>query len=337
MHFAHPQALFLLISVPFLIVFYIIVFDRKKKAKESFARHPLFQRLTPLLSLRRQKVKALLLVLCTIFIMFSLSGPQWGEKEKEVTTRGIDVFLALDCSASMTAEDFKPSRLALAKSLLKKLADNLQGNRIGVIAFAGAAYVECPLTTDISAVKMYIDDMDPASIPLQGTSLGDAIRAALDNFPKKEKRSKVLVLLTDGEDLEGTVKKYESLAARESVKIYTLGIGTTEGIEIPLKDEKENKVGPKMNREGKVVISKLDEKTLKEIAGATGGHYLRCSYDEKGVNGISNEILHLEKGDIQSMLQKNYMERYQFPLSVAFVLMMTEFLIAEKRGRGTGE
>jgi Ca-activated chloride channel homolog len=337
MHFAYYQALFLLVLVPFLIIFSIIVFDKKKKARESFARFPLFQRLTPFLSPRRQKVKAFLLVLCSIFLIFSLSGPQWGEKEREVKSKGIDVFLALDCSLSMSADDFKPSRLALAKSLLKKLSDNLQGNRIGVIAFAGAAYVECPLTTDVSAVKMYIDDLDQTSIPVQGTSLGDTIKTALENFPGKEKRTKVLVMLTDGEDLEGNVRKQIPPAQRENLKIYTLGIGTPEGTEIPQKDEKEKSVGPKMDREGKVVISKLDERTLKEIASATGGEYLRCSYDERGVNGISNGILHLEKGDIQGLLQKKYLERYQIPLSLALVLLIAEFLIAEKRGRRAGE
>lgn len=334
MHLSSPWALYLLFLVPLLILFYIILFDRKRKAMALFAQEPLFSRLAPGLSLRRQKVKIFLTVIALIFLILSLSGPQWGEREREVTSRGTDVFIALDCSLSMEAEDYKPSRLGLAKTILKKIAEKLQGNRIGVIAFAGKAYVECPLTTDTSAVSMYIDDLSHATIPVQGTSIGDAITAAMENFPRDNKAVKVLVLLTDGEDLEGKAKQAAAEAARKNIRIYTLGIGSDKGSEIPVEDEKEQKTGPKMDKNGKVVMSRLDEKTLRDIAGLTGGKYYKCSYNEQEINEISNSILQMEKRSYQSMLQKQYIERFQYPLVLVFLLLAAEPFISETKGVG---
>jgi len=336
MHFAHSHTLYLLLAVPLLIIFYMMVFTWKKKAKELFASPSLFARLAPGVSLRKQKVKALLVVLGMLFLILAMGGPQWGEKEREIQARGVDVFLALDVSQSMLADDYKPDRLTLAKSLLKKMVDNLQGNRIGVIAFAGAAYMECPLTVDVSAVKMYIDDLNYTSIPIQGTSVGDAVKLAMESFPKGEKKSRVLILLTDGEDLAGKAVQYAGLAAKENVRIYTLGIGTPQGVPLSMKDEQNRKVGPKTTKEGKVVNTRLDEETLKEIAKITGGKYVRCSYDEKSITDISNDILHMEKRLFMSTFQKQYVERFQLPLALALLLLMAEPLISEKRETKNG-
>jgi Ca-activated chloride channel homolog len=336
MLFTSPFTLYLLLAIPLLILFYLIIFDQKRKARELFASPSLFARLAPEMSLRKQKVKALLTVVGVLFLLVALAGPRWGEKERDIQAKGVDVFIALDVSQSMLADDYKPDRLTLAKSLLKKIVDNLQGNRIGVIAFAGAAYIECPLTIDVSAVKMYIDDLNHTSVPIQGTNIGDAIKLAIDSFPKGDKKSRVLVLLTDGEDLAGKVKQYVDMAARENVRIYTLGVGSPEGVPLSMKDEHNRKTGPKTTREGKVVNSRLDEKTLKEIAQVTKGKYLHCTYDEKSVNDISNDILHLEKRLYESRLQKHYVERFQLPLSLALLLLIGEPLISEKREKKNG-
>ncbi len=332
MHLSTPSALYLLCLVPLFIVFYVIIFARKRKSMALFAQEPLFSRLTPTLSLRRQKVKIFLSVIAMIFLIISLSGPQWGEREREVTSRGTDVFFAIDCSLSMDAEDYKPSRLGLAKTILKKISEKLQGNRIGVIAFAGKAYIECPLTVDISAVNMYIDDLSHETIPVQGTSIGDAITTAIDNFPRNEKAVKALIILTDGEDLEGKAKQAAVEAAKKNIRIFTLGIGSEKGCEIPVEDEKEKKTGPKMDKKGKVVISRLDEKTLREIARETGGKYYRCSYNEQEINEISNTILQMEKRNYQSFQSKQYVERFQYPLVLAFILLAAEPFISETRG-----
>ncbi|MDQ7822918.1 MAG: VWA domain-containing protein [Candidatus Eremiobacteraeota bacterium] len=330
MRWAIPESLTMLLLVPLLIIFYVMMFDRKRKAKERFAKS--FSRLAPLLSLRKQKVKALLVVLAVIFLVLALAGPQWGEREKTIQSKGVDVFIAIDCSQSMLAEDYKPSRLAFAKTLLKKMADNLQGNRIGVIAFSGAAYIECPLTIDISAVKMYIDDLDPSSIPIQGTSLADAIDLAVKSYPRGAKGSKALIILSDGESLEGDALNAAKLAAREHVRIYTIGVGTPEGTEIPLKNAENAKIAPKTDVKGKIVISKLDEKSLKELAQSTGGMYLRASYDERSMMAIANTILGMEKKEFGTLLQKQYIERFQYPLFMALVLLVIEALISETKG-----
>jgi len=331
MHLSAPSALYLLCIVPLFIVFQVIIFSRKRKAMALFAQEPLFTRLAPTLSLRRQKVKIFLTVIALIFLIISLSGPQWGEREREVTSRGTDIFIALDCSLSMEAEDYKPSRLGLAKTILKKITEKLQGNRMGVIAFAGKAYVECPLTVDISAVNMYIDDLSHSTIPVQGTSIGDAITTAMDFFPKDEKAVKVLILLTDGEDLEGKAKQAALEAAKKNIRIFTLGIGSEKGCEIPVEDEKEKKTGPKIDKNGKVVLSCLDEKALRDIARITGGKYCKCSYNEQEINEISNSILQMEKRNYQSFLQKQYVERFQYPLALAFIILAVEPFISETR------
>ena len=334
MHFANPEALYLCLLIPLVIAFYVILFKKKRQAIELFAKMPMFGRLAPAFSLRRQKVKALLLTLSLVFLIISLSGPQWGETETEFTGRGVDVFIALDCSQSMMAEDYKPNRLSLAKSILKSLVDKLQGNRIGVIDFAGAAYIECPLTVDSSAVKMYIDELDYNSIPVQGTSIGQAISLAVQSFNKKEKKDtedSVLILLTDGEDLAGQALNAAKEAAKDKIRIYTLGIGSPEGTEIPLRDSEGKSVAPKTDGKGRIVKSRLDEDTLKEIAQLTGGSYLRCSYDEAGLNTISNEILGMEKKEYQRRLEKQYIHRYQYALALVLILLSIEFFIHETK------
>lgn len=334
MHFADRNALYLLLIIPFLIGFYMLLFKNKREAMQRFAASSLFERLAPALSLRRLKIKSLMLVLGFIFLIISMAGPQWGEQSQELTARGVDIFIALDCSQSMMAEDYKPNRLTVAKTVLKSLVDKLQGNRIGVIAFAGEAYIECPLTVDMSAVKMYIDELDYTTIPVQGTSLGAAITLATESFKNIEKNasgSKALILLTDGEDLERHALESARNAGKTGVRIFALGIGNPEGSPIPIKNSEGKEVAPKTDSEGKIVTSRLDEKTLNEIAHMTGGKYLRCSYSETGLNTISSQILGMDKNEYQRRLEKQYINRFQYPLALVILLLGIEFMIPDSR------
>lgn len=331
MRFVNVEVLLLLVLLLPLTTFFVLIFRKKRVLRERFAQNEMFARLSRGFSLRRQKVKAFLQVMAYAFLTLSLADPQWGAKIVEVRWQGVDVFLALDVSLSMLAKDFKPNRLTFAKEKLKSLADKLQGNRIGVIAFAGEAKVFCPLTVDTIAVKMYLDELGPATLPTSGTAIGEAIEHSLKNFPTGEKKSRVLVLLTDGEDHHSHPQEAAKKAKEQGVRIYAIGIGSPQGEPIPLQDSSGKVTGYKKDRSGNLVLSKLDEKTLREITSITGGGYFCASYGGVEMERILSDISSMEKKEMESQIHGRLESRFQYPLTIAFLLLAVELLISERR------
>ena len=330
MRFAEPYLLFLLFLVPALAVAYFFIFASKKKALEKFAQGPLMEKLSQV-SPARQKLKAGLVVIALCFIILALARPQFGTKLVEVKRQGSDVVLAVDLSESMLAEDVKPSRLEKAKLLLSELIQQLEGNKVGIIAFAGTAFWQCPLTLDITAANLFLQMMNTNLIPLPGTAIGDAVRLAVKGLSKTSEKSKTIVLLTDGEDHKSDPIGAAEEAAKQKIKIFTVGIGNKNGEPIPVKDENGKFAGYKKDKNGNVVMSKMDESELVKMADITGGRYFDASSGQVDITGLIDAVKGLEKSKLSSNLNRQYEDRYQYLLFFGLFLLIIEYFIPETK------
>jgi Ca-activated chloride channel family protein len=323
----------LAVLIPLLLVFFWLIFRMKRRAMQRFGNLALLQKLTLSFSPRKQRWKVALLVLAVFFLLFSLARPQLGTKLTLMKREGVDIIIAMDCSLSMLAEDFKPNRLEKAKQEVNGLIARMQGDRVGLVAFAGVAFVQCPLTIDYSAAQMFLDIMDINLIPQAGTAIGDAIRTSIKAFSQKERKYKVLILLTDGEDHDSDPLKAAEEAAQEGIRIYTIGIGSIQGEPIPIRNARGEVTGFKKDEEGNVVVSKLDETTLQKIALTTGGKYYHASSGEMELDKIYDDISKMEKKELEGKLMVQYEDRYQYFLFISIVLLVSEFLISERRSK----
>jgi Ca-activated chloride channel family protein len=261
----------------------------------------------------------------------ALANPQIGTKLEEVTRQGVDIIIAVDVSKSMLAEDITPNRLEKAKHAIGRFLDLLEGDRIGLVAFAGMAHVQCPLTLDYSAAKLFLSVIDPALIPQPGTAIGEAIKSATKAFNAQERKHKVLILITDGEDHEADPLEATKEAGQQGVIIYTVGIGSPQGVPIPEYNQAGSQIGFKKDRQGSVVTTKLDIYTLQKIAFETGGKYYLASSSESELDEIYDEITSLEKKELVSKQFSQYEDRFQIFLAIGFLLLVAEILIPERR------
>ncbi len=312
-----------------LLGFFTASFRWKEKLFQSLGDPHVLKRLTDPLSSRYQRVKAFFLILASLFFVLTLAGPRWGQQYQEVHRKGIDVIVAVDVSASMLAEDIKPNRLTQAKRELSLLINGLQGDRIGLVAFAGAAFLQCPLTLDYGAARSLLDLIDPSLIPSLGTSLSSAIHTACNAFEKGETKHKALVLLTDGEDHSQKLPDAVKRAKEEGVHVFAIGFGKREGEIIPIRDSQGNIKAYKKDKSGQTVVSKLDEQSLRDMAAKTNGQYYRASQGEIEVERILNDISRMEKKSLESRVYGQYENKYQIPLIIVFILLLLEFLWPE--------
>ncbi len=331
MRFAEPINFLILLGVAILGVFVFWALARKKKLMRRFGDLPLIMKNAPYISFTRQATKIILLLLALGFVSVAAARLQFGTHLELLKREGIDIVVALDVSNSMLAQDMKPNRLEKAKQEIRGIIDRLKGDQIGLVAFAGEAFIQCPLTLDYSAAEFLLRAMDNASVSTQGTSLSAAIEMATKAFDQKEKKHKVLLLLTDGEDHEGGAIKASEEARQEGIKIYTVGIGNPEGEPIPILDRSGKKIGFKKDRNGEVIVSKLDEVTLQKIALNTGGKYYHATGGEIELDRIFDEISKMEKKELQGTLVTRYDDRYQWPLLVAILLIVGEFFLPERK------
>ncbi|MFQ6031575.1 MAG: VWA domain-containing protein [Candidatus Zixiibacteriota bacterium] len=308
----------LLVLLPLLIVLYWFVFRMKRKAKERFGNLVLIEKLSLSFSRKKQKWKVALLLLGTFFLLFSLARPQLGTKLTLMKREGVDIVIAIDVSLSMLAEDIKPNRLEKAKQEVNGLIGRMRGDRVGLVAFAGVSFIQCPLTLDYSAAKMFLDIIN---------------RTSVKAFNQKERKYKVLILLTDGEDHDSDPLGAAAEASKEGIKIYTIGIGSVQGEPIPIKDNRGQPTGFKKDQEGSVVVSRLDEVTLQKIALTTGGKYYHATSGEMELDKIYDEISKMEKKELEGKLLTQYEDRYQYFLLISIILLTIEFLLSERRSR----
>ncbi len=331
MQFGNPQLFWLLALAPVLALFLVWAFGARRRALERFASQPLTQRLADSVRPVARRWKAVLIVTATTLAALALTRPRWGFEWREVKHKGVDVFVLLDVSKSMLTEDVRPNRLTQAKYAVQDLLEKLRGDRIGLIAFAGTAFVQCPLTVDYEAFRLTLKDADPHIIPRGGTAIGPAIRTALKAFDASEGRDRAIVLITDGEQTEGDAVAAADEAAREGVKIFTIGVGTTEGELIPIREEGQPMEFLK-NRDGEVVKSRLDEGTLKQLALKTGGIYVHSAAGDFGMDAVYDKgIAQMQRKEFESRLQRRYFERFQWPLGMALVLVLVESFLSDRR------
>lgn len=330
--FANDTILYLLLGIPLLIVFFYFVGRWKKAAMARFGNLLLLEQLMPSFSRKRRTWKLALLLAAILFMIFALARPQVGTALEEVKREGVDIMVAIDVSESMYAEDVPPNRLAKARREVASLIDKLQGDRIGLIAFAGEAFVQCPLTLDYGAAKIFLDVLEPGLIPTPGTAIGKAMQLALQSFENTERQYKVLILITDGESHDEEAMTVAEEAERQGVVVYPVGIGSTKGVPIPVVDAQGNRTGGfKKGSNGEVVITKLDELTLEKIALQTGGKYYRASSGQAELDRIYDEISKMEKKELASLKFSHYEERFQYVLVLALLFLIIELLISERR------
>jgi Ca-activated chloride channel homolog len=324
----HPFLLYLLILIPILAVWLLMIKRRQKRhLRDVFASSTLLGLIAPRISFTRQAVKDGLLILALLFIILALADPMVGTRMEEVKREGIDLVLTVDVSNSMLAKDIAPSRLEKAKHEIRTLLNKLQGDRVALVAFSGKALIECPLTLDYGAAEIFLDVLDPNLISKPGTSLAAAIRTSLTAFSEASPAGKAIVLITDGEDHEQAVDQAIKDAKEKGVIIHAVGIGSQQGVPIPAGD-----LGGdfKKDNQGNVVVTKLDEATLQQIASETGGVYQRCSSSEDELNAIIRAISGLEKGELGTKQFTQYEHRYQPFLIVALILLLAEFILSDR-------
>jgi Ca-activated chloride channel homolog len=332
MHFGNPQYLYLFWLVPIFVFLLGWAFRLKKRGLRQFAEHHLVSGLISGISSVKQVVRAVLFLLFLVFALLALVRPQWGTKLETVKRVGVDIMVALDTSLSMETQDVVPSRLEKAKHEVKALIDLLRGNRVGLIVFAGTSMVNCPLTIDQNAVKLFLDIVDTQVIPRPGTNIGEAIRLASRSFgPQESRRHKVLVLVTDGENLEGDPISAAQDAKNAGVLVFTLGVGTGAGEPIPLRDEKGSVTGYKKDENGGVVVSRLDEGTLEKIATITEGKYFRATTGEDELQKIYDTVSQMDKKEFQTKVYLTYVDRFQIPLGIALFFILLESLISDSK------
>jgi Ca-activated chloride channel family protein len=315
-------------------VFFIYYRDERKRQKTlaQFGNSLTIDRLTKSVSWKKRRAQKGLELFGFLLIVITLARPSFGKSQEEVQKKGLEIVIAVDTSLSMLAEDYYPNRLAKAKQELIGLLDQLKGNRIGLVAFAGASITLCPLTLDTSTLKIYLDILDTQLIGIQGTDIGEVIRNSLLLFQKGKTFGKIIIFLTDGEDQGSQPLELAREALEMGVRIYTIGIGSEEGEPIPLTDESGNRIGHKRDEQGEVILTHLDEKTLKEISKITGGQYFKATSGEMEIERIFRDVERFEKGELGKSPLIQYEDRFQIPLLIALLSLMIGEFLGDRKG-----
>ncbi|MFC2102936.1 VWA domain-containing protein [Bacteroidota bacterium] len=328
--FAHPEYLNALYLLPVIAVLFWFLYKKKIKLLEKFADKELHKVIVSSYSNLKSYIKFVVFILAIACLIIAASNPQVGTKLQEVKQTGIDVFILLDVSRSMTAEDIKPNRLEKAKYQISNLIQKLHGDRIGLLIFAGQAYIQFPLTTDYSAANLFLSAVDVNSVPQPGTAIGSAIKLARESFDSSS-TAKVIITITDGEDHEGDVMEAVNEAVEEEIKIYTIGLGSTGGVPIPVYDNRGNLAGFKKDTDGNPVLTKLDEESLKQIAAAGLGEYFRGNNYEDYLDKIYTDLSEIKKSEFGVKKVTDYEDRFYYFLIPAILLLMIELFISEKK------
>jgi Ca-activated chloride channel family protein len=316
----------LLFLVPvLLIIFYITVQRRAKRDLALFAEEQLLSKVADLSGRKLQFRQKILRIIACFFLILALTGPGWGYRWQEVKTQGLEIIFALDTSKSMLAGDIKPNRLERAKLALKDFLTRISGNKVGLVAFAGSSFLQCPLTVDYNAFGEALDALNVYTIPRGGTNIGSAIATTRRAFQAAGSGSKILVIITDGENHEGNPAAAAKDAAREGITIYTVGIGSPEGELVVVPDENGNRSYLK-DKNGNVVKSTLNETVLRQIAESGNGAYVRAGGPSLGLDILyATQFSKFAKSEIRSKWQKRQIDRYQIPLLIAVILFSAEF------------
>ncbi len=339
--FASPEMLYLLALLPAAAVLVWLSFRRRRRDLAAFGDMRLVEKLAASAAPGKQVTKSVLFLLAMAAFIIAAARPQVGTKMELVKRKGIDIVIAIDTSASMNAEDAmgksKGRRIEKAVHEIDAMLDILDNDRVGLVAFAGSAHIHCPLTLDYDAVRIFLNVIDTNLVPTPGTNLGAAITKSISMFDKHEKKFKALILITDGEGFAGKPLDVAEKAAKEGVRIFPIGIGSPQGTPIPVYDENGEKIGLKKDKDGNLVLSKLDEVTLEKIALKTGGRYFPASLGEIELKKIHSEISSMEKKELATRKYTHFEDRFQWLIGLGLLLLLLESLITTRSSGNGGQ
>ena len=330
--FENPDILYALFALPVFFLGFVLYQNWRKRKLKEFLDVNLTNVIIPLFPKHKLLLKYILFSLAFACLIISLANPQIGSKLQEVKREGVDIIVALDLSNSMLAEDFSPNRLEKSKRSISKLVDRLHADRIGIVVFAGEAYVQLPLTSDYAAAKLFLRSVSTDIMPTQGTAIGEAIGLSAKSFDEQSKAGKAIIIITDGENHEGDATAAASAAAEKNIKVFTVGMGSSKGVPIPVYRGGQ-RVDYRKDRDGNSIVTRLNEDMLKEIAAAGSGKYIRASNAGTGLDIIMDELDNMEKAEYGTKMFSDYEDRFQYPLALGLLLLIIEFFISEKRNR----
>jgi Ca-activated chloride channel family protein len=323
--FEEPAYLYLLILVPILVLFYLYTNYHRRKALRIFGDPDLMQELMPDVSKHRPDIKFGIMMLAVALFTVLLARPQFGSKLESVKRQGVEVIIALDVSNSMLAEDIQPNRLEKAKRLVAKLVDGMENDKVGLIVFAGDAFTQLPITSDYISAKIFLETISPALISKQGTAIGAAINLAARSFTPQDNVGKAIIVITDGENHEGGAEEAAKAAAEKGIQVNVLGIGMPDGSPIPVEGSNDFR----RDRNGNVVVTRLNENMCQEIAKDGKGVYIRVDNSNSAQKAIEKEIGKMAKAEVESKVYTDYNEQFQAVAWIIFILLLVELLILE--------
>jgi Ca-activated chloride channel family protein len=328
---ANPEYLYALLVVPALMLFFFYSRLKRKKALALFGNREILSELMPNVSRSRPFLKFFILMLALSSLIVALARPQFGSKLRTEKRKGIELMIALDVSNSMMAGDIQPSRLERAKRAISQLVDRLSNDQIGLIVFAGDAFTQLPITADYVSAKLFLNSINPSMVPTQGTAIGAAIDLAVKSFDPKFNGSKAIIVITDGENHEDDPVKAAATAADQGIAVYTLGMGLPQGGPIPVWGDGQKTY--MKDKQGNVIVTKLDESMLRNIAEAGHGAYIRANNSQVGLNDLFNEINKMEKSELESQIYSDYDDKFQYFIGLALFLMLLDFMILERKNK----
>ncbi len=325
LYFANPKYLYLLLLVPLFVISYIITNYLRKRGIKKLGDKDLVEQLMPSFSETKMWLKVVIFTLGFASFIIGISRPQIGAKLKEKKIKGIEIMIALDVSNSMLAEDYSPNRLERAKLAISRLTDKLRDDRIGLVIFAGSAFTQLPITNDYVSAKMFLKSINTESVPQQGTDLGSALKHSMLSFSKQGDYGKAIILVSDGEDHQKEAIDMAKIAAEQGIKVYTIGIGLAEGVPIPKDGElmKDSK--------GNIVVTKLNEQILSEIATTANGAYIKATKTEFGFDPIIKDLRTLQEEEFNTVVFEEYDEQYMYFFAIALFLLIIEMLLGYRK------
>lgn len=327
MTFAQADYLLLLFLIPFFFVAHAFVLRFRRKRIRRFGDEELVERLMPSYSRAKSWVRVSLFSAAFFFFAIALSRPQVGAVLKEHNTKGAEVMIVLDVSNSMLAQDYSPNRLERAKLAISRVVDRLRDDRLGLIVFAGSSFVQLPITADYVSAKMFLNTISTESVPIQGTAIGDAVNTAIRSFSSQSDKSRAIIIITDGENHEDDPVAAARQAADMGIRVFVIGVGSPEGKMIPVGGDYLR------DKNGDIVVTRLDEAVLTEVASAGKGLYVRAGNSEFGLNPIIQEIRKMDDEQYNSVVFAEYDEMYMYFLAVAVFFLVLEMLVGDRKSR----
>ena len=324
--FENPAFLYLLIIIPVIIVIRLLEMRKRKLKLKKFGDLSLLKQLMPDVSPSRKSLKFWLMIAALALLIVMLARPQMGTKISQEKRKGIEVIISLDISNSMRAEDVVPSRLDKSKMLVENMVDNFTNDKVGLVVFAGDAFIQLPITSDYVSAKMFLQNTDPSLIATQGTDLAGAIELSSKSFTQQDKVGRAILIITDGEDHEGGAIEAAEKARKNGIRVFVLGVGSTKGSPVP-----DGNGGYMKDNSGQEVISVLNEEMCKQVAQAGGGAYIHVDNTSLAQRQLNDELTKLQKGDISSVVYSEYDEQFQAVGILVLILLIIEMLILERK------